>query len=438
MEHDLAVGAPPAQRCPACGEGLAATAERFVVWCAACDWNVDPGAPDPKSGRLAAAQRRLAQRYGEQLAAEMAGGAPGPPRRDAAALLALGLALLVHGVTLTLAVAGLLAIVLGWKTGIPVAEGVVLLVVAFVMRPRLGRLPKDGSVLYRADAPRLFELIDEVAATVGTAGVHAVVVDGDSNASVTAYGLRRRRVLRLGLGLWEVLGPQERVALLGHELGHFANGDVRHGLVTHSAMRCMTLWTHTLAAHTRAPGAPGSQWDWWINAVTFLPRWAAYGLLLLLERLTLRAAQRAEYQADLSAARAGSTEGAVGLMDRLLVLKAVDAELRRESVAAQMTGGRGGRAAREAAEQGLWERIAAHTASVPEHEYERLRRVAARRGHSVDSTHPPTHLRRRCVALGEPRPAQVGYDEARSAAVAAELAALRVEVARQVIRDHAG
>jgi hypothetical protein len=35
--------------------------------------------------------------------------------------------------------------------------------------------------------------------------------------------------------------------------------------------------------------------------------------------------------------------------------------------------------------------------SIPAHEYERLRRVGARRGHSVDSTHPPTHLRRTCL-----------------------------------------
>ncbi|MBW5481041.1 M48 family metallopeptidase [Streptomyces bambusae] len=433
MEQDLAVRAPGAQACPECGEALTATDERFVVWCAACDWNVDPGAPDPEPGRLAAARRRLARRHGEQLAAAMTGGDPGRPRRAAPALLALGLALIVHGVTLALVVAGLLLIVLGWETGIQPVEGLVLLVVAVGLRPRLGRLPQDGPVLYRADAPQLFELIDEVAAVTGTAGVHAVVVCGDVNAAVTAYGLRQRRVLILGLGLWEILGPRERVALLGHELGHFANGDTRHGLIISGALRSLALWVNTLA-----PSPAHTIWDSLFNVVAYLPRCAAYGLLVLLDQLTLRAAQRAEYQADMSAARAGSTEGATDLMDRLLVADSVQAQLRRESVAAQMTGGSAGRAAREAAEQGLWERIAAHAASVPGHEYERLLRVAARRGHSVDDTHPPTHLRRQCLALGEPRPAQVAYDEERAAAVAAELVPARAAVARQLIRDLAG
>ncbi|MFE5211097.1 hypothetical protein [Streptomyces sp. NPDC056600] len=50
--------------------------------------------------------------------------------------------------------------------------------------------------------------------------------------------------------------------------------------------------------------------------------------------------------------------------------------------------------------EGLWERLAEEIASVPDHEIERLRRARARQGHTVDSTHPPTHLRRRCLALG--------------------------------------
>ncbi|MET9698830.1 M48 family metallopeptidase [Streptomyces sp. NPDC006529] len=330
--------------------------------------------------------------------------------------------MLVHGFTAALLVAGLLLIVLGWETGIEPVEGLVLLAVAVALRPRPGRLPDGGPVLRRPDAPELFALIDEVAAVTGTTGVHAVAVSGDVNAAVTTYGIRRRRLLILGLGLWEVLEPQERVALLGHELGHFANGDLRHGALTHGALRSLALWVTALA-----PSRATTVWDTLFNIVGHLPRCAAYGLLLLLDRLTLRASQRAEYQADLGAARAGSTAGAVGLMDRLLVSGSVEVELRRESVAAQMTGGRAGHAAREAAEQGLWERIAAHLASVPEHEYERLRRVAALRGHSVDDTHPPTHLRRQCLERRAPERARVGYDGRRAAAVA-----------REVIRHHAG
>ncbi|MEU3777446.1 M48 family metallopeptidase [Streptomyces sp. NPDC032472] len=434
MENRSAAEATSVRECPECRAPVPVD-ERYVDWCAACDWNVDPGAQDPEPGRIPAARRRLAHEYGEQLAAEMeqGGGRSAPVGRDAATLAAFGLSLVVHGVTMVLAVAGILLVVLGWDTGVQPVVGALLLGLAAVLRPRPARLPKDAPVLYRADAPRLFELIDEVGTAVGTAGVHAVVVVPEANAAVTTYGLRARRMMILGLGLWEILPPQERVALLGHELGHFAHGDTRRGIVTGGALHALSTWFYMLAA-----SRPQGLMDRFVNAVTFLPRWTTYGLLILLDHLTLRASQRAEYLADVSAARAGSTEAAVGLLDRVLVSQAVGPELRRESVAAQMQGGSAGREARDAAERGLWERLAARMAVVPEHEYERLRRVAARRGHSVDSTHPPTHLRRRCAAAGGPYTAQVTHDEDRAAAVAQELAPARAALARRVIRDYAG
>ncbi|MFI6148658.1 M48 family metallopeptidase [Streptomyces sp. NPDC051109] len=434
MESTSTAAATSVRECPECRAPVPVD-ERHVDWCAACDWNVDPGAPDPEPGRIPAARRRLAHAYGEQLAAEMeqGRGQSGPVGRDAATVSAFMLSLVVHGVTVLLLVAGVLLIVLGWETGVLPAVGALLLALAVVLRPRPGRLPKDAPVLYRADAPRLFELIDEVGAAIGTAGVHAVVLDPGANAGVTTYGMRGRRMLVLGLGLWEILLPQERVALLGHELGHFAHGDTRRGVVTGGALDALSTWYYMLA-----PNRPIGLMDRFVNAVTFLPRWIAYGLLVLLDHLTLRASQRAEYLADVSAAEVGSTEAAVGLMDRLLVCGTVGPELRRESVGAQMHGGSAGREARDAAERGLWERLASRIAAVPEHEYERLRRVAARRGHRVDSTHPPTHLRRRCAAAGGPYAAQVTYDGARGAAVAQELASARAAVARRVIRDYAG
>ncbi|MFD7554844.1 MULTISPECIES: M48 family metalloprotease [unclassified Streptomyces] len=433
MEINTPTAGPSVRECPECGSPVPLDA-RFVEWCAACDWNVDPGSPEPDPGRIAAFRRRLAREYGDQLAAEMERGVDGSAPRawDAAGAFASGVALLVHGVTVLLIVSAVLLVVLGWDTGLLPVFGVLLLGLAVVLRPRAGRLPKDAQALHRADAPRLFELIDEVGAAVGTAGVHTVVVGSDANAAVTSYGVRQRRVLYLGLGFWEILTPQERVALLGHELGHFAHGDIRHSRLTGGALHSLSVWYYLLAP-TPAAGLPQR----FVNAVTFVPRWTVYGLLRLLDRLTLRASLRAEYLADVSAARAGSTEAAVALMDRLLVTGSVDRHLRRESVAAQVRGGRGGREARDRAEQEVWERLAAHIAAVPELEYERLRRVAALRGHVVDSTHPPTHLRRRAAAAGGPHRAQVGYDDSRAAAIGAELASVRAVLARQVIRERA-
>ncbi|MFF9286177.1 M48 family metalloprotease [Streptomyces griseosporeus] len=415
------------QACPECGARIEGD-RRFTVWCAACDWNVDPAKPEPERGRVDRARRALARAYGEKLLGEVAQGAALPARRDTSAVLAHALALAVHAVTLVLLLAGVWCLVRGWG-GIGMVAGAILLAMAVALRPRFARLPDDRPVLRRADAPELFALVDDVARSVGTRTVDAIVVDDEVNASVSTYGLRARRRLTIGLPLWEILTPRERVALLGHELGHYGNGDTRHGVVVGTALQSLGQWHYYFAP---VPNPSGVQIL--VNLLYVLPRLFVHGVLMLLDQLTLRAAQRAEYLADREAARAGSTDAAVGLMDRLLIADSAVTALRREANQAALRGHRAAQRAESRAEE-LWDRLAAHMASVPGHEYERLRRVGARRGHSVDSTHPPTHLRRACLLTGPNLPAAVTADADRERRIAGELAAARAEVARAIVRD---
>ncbi|MFE0256192.1 M48 family metallopeptidase [Streptomyces sp. NPDC059010] len=415
------------QPCPQCGAEIRSD-RRFTTWCAACDWNVDPARPQEHHGRLERTQRALARRHGEKLLAEVTAGGTLQARRDAPAVLAQAIALAVHGVTLVLAAAGVWFVVRGWG-GVRMVPGLFLLLLAWALRPRTNRLPDDAPVLRRAAAPELFALLDEVARVAGTRNVDAIVVGAELNAGVTTYGVRGRRLLTLGLPLWEILTPQQRIALLGHELGHYGNGDTRHGLVVGTAFRSLTTWRYYFA-----PIADPTLIQMVVNLAYFVPRLLVQSVLLLLDQLTLRATQRAEYLADRVAARAASTEATVGLMDRLLVGDSAATTLRREAAQAGLGGPR--RAGRdEDRTDGLWERLAAHMASIPEYEYERQRRAGALRGHSVDATHPPTHLRRACLLTGEAVPAAVVTDGERELRIAAELADVRGRVARQILRD---
>ncbi|WP_411085103.1 hypothetical protein [Streptomyces sp. 061-3] len=154
------------QPCPECGTEIR-TDPGFVVWCAACDWNMDPGEPEETPGRLERLRRRLARQHGEKLLTEVTAGEPLRPRRDGASVLAYTIALAVHGATAALGVTGMLLVVLGWGSALPLV-GAVLPGIAWHLRPRFEQLPDDEPVLHRADAPQLF------AEVVGTAGVQAV------------------------------------------------------------------------------------------------------------------------------------------------------------------------------------------------------------------------------------------------------------------------
>ncbi|MGW7611297.1 M48 family metallopeptidase [Streptomyces sp. NPDC054766] len=400
---------------------------RFTAWCAGCDWNVDPEQSREKLSRLARAQRVLARRHGEKLLAELTAGGTLRARRDASSLLAYAVALTVHALTLALTVGGIWYVVRGWG-GWGMVPGVFFLGLAWTLRPRLSRLPENSPVLTRADAPELFALVDEVAQVVGTRGVDAIAVDAEINASVMSYGIRGRRLLTLGLPLWEILTPQQRIALLGHELGHYSNGDTRHGRVVAGALRSLSTWHYFFL-----PVANPEPLEALANLFYIVPRWLVGGVLMLLDQLTLRATQRAEYLADRMAARAGSTQAALELMDRLLTADSAAVTLRREVNTAAMSGPRGSR--NDTRTDGLWERLAADVTSVPEHERERRRRVGTLRGHSVDATHPPTHLRHACLLIGEAAPPAVVADDDRERRITEELSDARTKVARRILRD---
>ncbi|WP_405527425.1 M48 family metallopeptidase [Streptomyces canus] len=415
--------------CPQCGMEIR-TDRRFTTWCAACEWNVDPQGPGKEKRGLDRVRRGLAQRYGARLFDELRGGGGkgSGSGRTWSGPLAYALALAVHGLTVVLAAVGLWGLVRGWG-GLGMAFGLFLLALAWSLRPRLNRLSDDDRVLLRGDAPELFALVDEVAATLGTRGVDAVVVDVEANASVTHLGLRRR-LLTLGLPLWEVLSPQQRIALLGHELGHFTHGDTRHGMVVGTAFRSLSTWLY----YVQPMPNPNV-----VQAVTNLAcvplRLLITAVMALLDLLTARTSQRGEYLADGAAARTGSTEGAVGLMDRLMVTDSIVTTLQRETNSRRLRRtGRGG----EQNADGLWEALVAHLDSVPESEFERRRRLGALRGHSVDASHPPTHLRRRLLLDGTPVPAAVTADTARTERIAGELADVRGTLAREVVRDGYG
>ncbi|MFF7333919.1 M48 family metallopeptidase [Streptomyces sp. NPDC008150] len=417
------------RNCPQCGAGIRADA-RFTAWCAACDWNVDPVGPaEQRPGRMEKVRRALARRHGESLFAEALAGGTLRPGRDASLALAHAIALAVHGVTLALAaLGGWLVVSHPWGVVGP-GFGVLLLALAWVLRPRRARWPTDRPVLGRAEAPELFALIDAVADAVGSRGVDAVALGPEFNAGIGTLGVRGRRVLFLGVPLWEATTPQQRIAVLSHELGFHKKGNARHRLPA-SAFHTLLVWR----GHLLPDGEPSDWLEVLQNLVCLVPCLFVHGVLVTLRHLTVRDVQRAVYFGDRESARVASTEAAAQLLGLVLVAGSLTGFLHRETNRAAL---RGPGAAREAETRSdeLWEAFVAHTASVPEHEYERCRRVELRRGHSLDLTHPSAALRQELLLRSGPLRAVVVADDGRHRLIAAELAGARRTIGRRILSE---
>ena len=265
--------------------------------------------------------------------------------------------------------------------------GFLLVLLAVALHPRLGKVSKGVYVVDQAQSPALVRLVARVAAELGTRPPDLIVVDERFNASCTAVGLRRTRVLVLGLPLWAALPPQQRVALIAHELGHFVNGDLRNGLVTWLPVN--TLGELALLVkpdrHNRIRSVG------LIHVLTGLLTNVVLSILHVMLRcgqvlvlwVSLRDGQRAEYLADQMAARVAGTTETMVLLDTLLAGEGL-----RTAVAAAAR--RGGRAQQ-------WRAVADNNRAAMADRVDRLRQLSVREEASMFASHPPTGMRARLL-----------------------------------------
>jgi Zn-dependent protease with chaperone function len=285
-------------------------------------------------------------------------------------------AAVVHLFTASLAVVGLLVLV----TGLPnpfALFGLVFLGPAILMRPRLGRVPETGRV-GREEAPQLYALVDAVASALGTRTVDCIVIDESFNANWSVRGIRRRRVLTVGLPLLTALTSSERIALVGHELSHDRNGDAGRGLFISSAVEAL-LEQYLLLVPMGPSGA-----TFLVDAVMWVVSRPSRWLLALEWHLLLHESQRAEYLADDFAARIAGTNTVISLHEKLLL------ESTFRGVVQHATGS-----------SDLFDELRVAIEAVPERERLRRRRVARLETARLDASHPPTARR---IELLERRP----------------------------------
>ena len=373
--------------CPNCGTTLPVL-DGYMTWCHSCGWNVAaPLHNERAAGRMGRAYQTAGRRLGSQLAQELTEADRLEPRWTPAKVAAFAIAGLFYAGVIAAAVVGAALIALAPTNPAAIVAGVLLIAIALLVRPRFGKVPDHG-VLEPDETPHLYALTDEVASSLDSKRVDAIVVTPEYNASFAILSLRRRRVLRLGLPLFTALEPQERVALVAHELAHGRNGDSTRGFVVGSALNGLAEIYNVLM-----PRAHEKDFDelavfgWIANAfmrLLALPFWLLFYTEL---HLLQRDSQRAEYLADALAAQTAGTTAVISLHEKLLLESSFDG-LVHEHLHAR-------------SESDLFAEVRTRLAAVPDRERERQRRVARLEESRLSDSHPPTAMR---IRLLEDRP----------------------------------
>jgi Zn-dependent protease with chaperone function len=408
--------------CPACGAEVPVE-EGVRTWCDRCGWNLGDEGVRSEESFLARQYVRMGKAYGDKVLQALKG-TPAQdlrPRWTIRKGVAFLLAMSVHLLTAGLFVAGVYIIAWGFPELPPMLPGFLACGVALLLRPRLGKLPAKG-IVGQEEFPALYALANEIARKLGGRPINRIIVDENFNAAYGVVGWRRVPVLWIGLPLWMVLRPQERLALLGHEVAHGVNGDGTRSLAVVSALDALDEWIGLL----RAPLSHASTWHELIAAYLIWPLSIPFAMLeSILAHLLWLNKQQAEFFADYLGSTISGTAAAVSLLRRMECGAYLHEVLLRNAYSNFQSGAY------------ILSLFRQRVANLPEREWQRLARLAQREGARLDASHPPTGHRIEFLlshVIAEP---SMVADPAAMSAIDAELAKLHERLGCRLIARYA-
>ncbi|MEM7745247.1 MAG: M48 family metallopeptidase [Pseudomonadota bacterium] len=323
-------------------------------------------------------QQKIAERHFQSIVASTAQDLRPKPTPLTIAVQVMACAILLTPIPV--AALGVWIILTGDFSWVGTIVGGCVLGVAWVLLPPAGRL--GHMPLTRAEMPALFDLIDELADRMGAPRVDVLVVDASFNAFMARVGWRRSRVLGIGLAMWQILEHDERLAILAHELAHEVNADPARGVLVGSAEHTLQSW---IQVWLPGPRDTFERHAGTLEALAELGMEAVGRLLILFLRgfylLRMRESQRAEFYADLLAAKTAGTGPMISALQKLVSGDFV-------AILAQRAIPRGDGAG-AAWMRGLKQQL---TETYADHINQAIGNLEKERS-SIDESHPPTHLR---------------------------------------------
>lgn len=180
-----------------------------------------------------------------------------------------------------------------------------------------------SNAVERSQAPELFAILDELAASAATAAPDEVYLSPGPDVGVAevggTFGIGSRRVLMLGVPVLECLTVQELRAVLAHELGHYVGGDTRlTGIVSYAHASFHSVFESVRQRPTHAPRhvliAAGAEVAERIGTILV----SSYVRFFL--RMTRPTSRRQEAAADLLAARLCGRDAIVRALEKVSVV----------------------------------------------------------------------------------------------------------------------
>ncbi|MEO3417255.1 M48 family metallopeptidase [Roseovarius sp. CAU 1744] len=270
--------------------------------------------------------------------------------------------------------AGVALIAINFPNIFSIIIGLILIGFGYILMPPSIR--NHDKTYRRQDLPSLFDLLDEIAARLGTTPPDGLHIDDEFNAYMAQFRQARSReqdwIIGIGLPLWAGLSPAERVALLAHEMAHKVNDDPMRSGMFFRAKSVLNNWHETFALED----------GYYDGGFTQVAGTAVTGAFLrLLSWFSFFESQRAEYRADAQASRVAGKAAAIKLLEAI-----TRADLARRAIVDlyPYKTNQNGR---------IFDCMGAAVAEADTATVQRYLAEAAKARRCVDGSHPPTSLR---------------------------------------------
>lgn len=421
--------------CPECKEPIL-TDPNYVVWCQKCNWNLkyeDKVKIKTKWDEFYLKISKIqSEKLFQTLLKEDLFNLKTSKLRVFAYLISIGIIL----ANLSLLVLGIYFLFIHWGGISNYLLSFILLALFWLSKPKLRKNISD-KFINKSEFPELYNLVNAVCDELKTSHVESIILDQEFNASITEYGFSKKKVLTIGIPLWNVLNEDEKLDLLGHEIGHCINGDPARRIVISTAIEILIDTGYAIYPNKLVPDNISEGWGYFLME---LAKYVVVPLNLLLRgvahilwffayflcQLIWFDSQRAEYLADLVATKISGKKSAIGSMEKLALAEVIDFEVAQLALKNR----------KELDTINVFDELNKKVSNLPDHENERLKRLLHFQEHRLDATHPPTGYRIKMLEekgldLGDFDKSKIAFDKIKS-----EICKIEAEIQYKLIDSY--
>lgn len=380
------------QSCPNCHSNIPVYTN-YVSWCE-CGWNLNPKEPDTPKNRYEELYLSISNQLGKRLFEEMLYDQNPKQSLTWGNLAAYCIAAIVHLSTVAIFGLAIYWTLWGWSYSFFLGLlGILMAFISWILRPRINRMPKNIQLLARDEYPILYQLSDDICRQMNCSKIDYISINEEFNGWIAEIGLRRRKLMNLGLPFLKIHSTQEIIALISHEIAHHANHDMKRTRFLQTANYMLIRWYDMVDPEK----------DWFrdygdrivgglqtgnrlmfvfqhvnkfiMKLISYLPQIGIY----ILTHLLWHESQRAEYLADRQAAEISGTQAVLSGNQKIYYYSTVQTAIQRHVL--------------NRSKIPLFSEIDQAVKDIPERELERIARVERLEGTKIHSTHPPTAFR---------------------------------------------